>query len=68
MDDLPLLGIGPDVPQKFLSEEARRRIQQIRPDSESLIWEAESTIDGRGCVWQEHLAHFGGLIWPTLSY
>jgi hypothetical protein len=19
------------------------------------------------CVWQEHLAHFGGLIWPTLS-
>jgi predicted permease len=20
------------------------------------------------CVWQERLAHFGGLIWPTLSY
>jgi hypothetical protein len=20
------------------------------------------------CVWQEHLAHFGGLIWPTLSH
>jgi hypothetical protein len=19
------------------------------------------------CVWQVHLAHFGGLIWPTLS-
>jgi hypothetical protein len=21
----------------------------------------------RGCVWQVHLAHFGGLIWPTRS-
>jgi len=20
------------------------------------------------CVWQEHLVHFGGLIWPTLSH
>jgi len=20
------------------------------------------------CVWQVHLAHFGGLIWPTRSY
>jgi hypothetical protein len=22
---------------------------------------------GEECVWQVHLAHFGGLIWPTLS-
>ena len=31
-----------------------------------------SCIDVRvvthSCVWQVHLAHFGGLIWPTLSY
>ncbi len=25
----------------------------------------EFTVSGRVCVWQLHLAHFGGLFWPT---
>jgi hypothetical protein len=36
------------------------------PHIAKAIAEAE-TQDLVTCVWQEHLAHFGGLIWPTLS-
>ncbi len=35
--------------------------------AELLLRNAGGDAFSTSCVWQVHLAHFGGLIWPTLS-
>ena len=64
-----LFGVNADI-RKTCDELAEQGFIAIAPD---LFWRQEPGVDlsvtseADWCFWQLHLAHFGNLIWPTLS-
>jgi len=63
--------LGNAVGNAFLRARINKGIRKYcdQHPGEPSYWQENGQVVWRGtcCVWQVHLAHFGGLIWPTLS-